>query len=382
MQTPTGEVVSDAPLHAGDEERVLKDISPTFSTSIKDLPETEIAIPEEAADLPRKIVKEGELVSFPNLRATDPDGDPIQYAFTSPLNEQGMWQTKEGDAGAYRVKIVASDGKSRVEQELLIIVEGKNKPPYLADLADIRVKEGERVEITPIISDDDQDPLKVTYTGWISTPQYQTTENDAGIHVVTITVSDGIHEVKKDVKIIVGNQNRAPMLQALEPVTIKEYDNLIVEPTATDPDGDKVSIQCGLPLTPQCTWQTKKGDAKTYRATITASDGTLQDQEELIIVVQSTNQPPVITGPEEIIVIEGETVTLDDFLISDPDEDEVLVSYDGWMKTKTRETDYTDAGTHTVFISASDGKDVVKHILTIEVKERNRAPVFTAGAFE
>ena len=38
------------------------------------------------SSLPRKEVKEGELVSFPNLKAVDPDGDPITYTFTAPLN--------------------------------------------------------------------------------------------------------------------------------------------------------------------------------------------------------------------------------------------------------------------------------------------------------
>ena len=49
------------------------------------------------------------LLNF-SARATDPDGDPIKYTFTSPLNENGEWLTKEGDAGEYEVILTAIDG--------------------------------------------------------------------------------------------------------------------------------------------------------------------------------------------------------------------------------------------------------------------------------
>src|SRR3990167_2168547 len=49
------------------------------------------------ASTPHKEAVEGELVNFPSLRASDPDGDPITYTFSKPLNEKGEWRTKEGD---------------------------------------------------------------------------------------------------------------------------------------------------------------------------------------------------------------------------------------------------------------------------------------------
>lgn len=380
-QGPSGEVISKAPLDVYDEEKVLQDITPAFSDST-DLEKQVIAVPEDVADLPKKIVKEGELVTFPNLRATDPDGDPIAYTFTPPLDEYGMWQTKVGDAGAYRIVITASDSKSKIEQQMLLIVEGKNKPPVLEDFLPITVREGENITISAVVSDPDNDNLTLRYTGWLSTSKYQTTPSDAGIHIVTVIANDGIHEVKKDVKIIVENEDRPPVLDQLDPVTINEGDKLVVEPSAIDPDGDEILITCTLPLTPVCTWQTKKGDAGTYRITMTASDKLLEDTKELVVIVQSTNQPPIISGPDKLVVVEGDTVVLDMFIISDPDGDEVLVSYNGWMKEMKRETSYQDAGVHKVFIHATDSEDTVTQELEITIKNRNRAPVFTAGAFD
>ena len=46
------------------------------------------------------------------VSAVDPDGDPIVYNFTQPLDEKGEWQTGDGDAGEYIVTVYASDGKS------------------------------------------------------------------------------------------------------------------------------------------------------------------------------------------------------------------------------------------------------------------------------
>lgn len=384
VQSPTGGSVS-APLSEYDEEKVLEQITPSFEKNKVSLqqPTTAIAVPDEYADLPKKTVKEGELVSFPNLKAVDPDGDKITYTFSPPLNEKGDWQTKKGDQGTYLITITASDGKSNVDQKLVLIVEGKNKQPTLADFEDIHVKEGEVVKIEPKAFDPDHDVLTYTYEGWINANEYKTTADDAGIHVVTVSVSDGMYKVSKDVKIYVDNENRKPKIEALDPVTINEYDKLVVQPTASDPDGDKVNIICGYPLASDCTWQTKKGDAGYYEADISASDESLSDKIILKITVLRSNIPPKITGPDEIIVIEGETVDLNNkFVITDEDGEEVQVSYTGWMTSAERTTNFDDAGRHRVTMSATDGVDVAQHILYVTVKERNRAPVFNPESLE
>ena len=53
-------------------------------------------------------IKEGDKVSITPITA-DPDKDNVYITYSIPLDNNGEWQTKEGDAGNYDVKVVASD---------------------------------------------------------------------------------------------------------------------------------------------------------------------------------------------------------------------------------------------------------------------------------
>ena len=95
-------------------------------------------------DVPKKEVVEGDLVNFPNLKATDPDGDPITYTFTAPFDEHGKWQTKAGDAGDHLVSITATDGTNTVSQQVLIVVRAKNRAPEIKMESTIEIDEAIR----------------------------------------------------------------------------------------------------------------------------------------------------------------------------------------------------------------------------------------------
>ena len=75
--------------------------------------EDQVETQEEAAPEDESVytinVMEGDLVKL-NLKATDPDGDPLYYTFSEPLNEEGMWQTKKGDGGVYNASVMVTDG--------------------------------------------------------------------------------------------------------------------------------------------------------------------------------------------------------------------------------------------------------------------------------
>jgi parallel beta-helix repeat protein len=66
-------------------------------------------------------VIEGDLVKI-NYTVTDPDNDNISIYFTSPLDQNGEWQTKYGDAGSYNATITVTDGKHNVTETILIQV--------------------------------------------------------------------------------------------------------------------------------------------------------------------------------------------------------------------------------------------------------------------
>jgi len=332
--------------------------------------------------LPTKIIKEGELVSFPNLKVTDPEGDKINYIFTEPLDDKGMWQTKQGDAGTYKVRITASDGKNTVSQEVIIIVEEKNSAPSIESLSDVTVNEGETVKLAPKVTDPDGDKVTVRYSGWMSSDTKETTSADAGEYEVTVVANDGKVDATKTIKVMVKNVNRAPKLDSVgEIIKVKEGEKVTVLPTAKDPDGDKITYTFSAPLDEKGVWQTKKGDAGSYRVNITASDGELSETIKFFLAVELVNNAPVLTlENDKLTVNEGEKVVIK-HTATDSDNDEFKVVFSGWMTAAEYATTYQDAGTHEVTVTADDGKEKATKTVTVTVNDVNRAPQFDQGSF-
>lgn len=329
---------------------------------------------EDKKDLPKIVVKETEPVKL-NLKVTDPDGDPITYTYTNPLNEKGEWQTEAGDAGEYKVTITASDGKSTTTQDLLIVVESKNQLPVIKNVNDITVNEGQTVTLSPVVIDPENEEVSIKYSGWMTSSQYKTNYNDAGVHKVTITTSDGVNEVSKEVTIMVSNINRAPVLSELSDVSVKGGETVKIEAIAADPDDDSVILSYSSPLDDEGEWETQEDDIGEYTVTVTASDGELEDEEEILITVVSSNSPPTLELVTEITVKEGEPAVISP-VVTDPEGGDVTVSYSGWMSTSIYETNYDDAGTHTVTVTVSDGVNEVSKDVTVTVEDVNRPPVF------
>ncbi len=344
------------------------------------VPETPKVSPEDA-NLPRKSVVEGDLVNFPNLKATDPDGDPITYTFTPPLDTTGKWQTKVGDAGEYKVTITASDGKNSVSQMVIVEVKPKNQLPVL-QIANkqINVKEGEMVTINVQASDADGDKVTISFSGWMSGPAKQTGYSDAGTHEVVIIASDSKATVRETINVVVENVNRPPTIGTISDIKVKEGDKITVKPTATDPDQDKISFIYGSPLGPDGSWQTTSNDVGKYIVNLTATDGMLGTSTSFTITVESLNKAPVVQMSDTVTIDEGQTVTLSP-VINDPEGDELTITYSGWMKSNSYTTNYEDSGTHLVTITVSDGINVAKKDVTVVVTDVNRPPTFGMGAF-
>ena len=255
----------------------------------------------ECDELPSRTVTEGDIVSFSNLEATDPDGDPLTYTFYPPLNEDGQWQTEQGDAGVY---------------------------------------------------------------------------------LLTITVSDGVNNVSRDVLVTVEERNRAPVIGDVGDVTITAGDTVSYPVSVSDPDGDNLTVTFSEPLSNEGEWQTTTDDVGTYEIDIVASDGRLSVSKNFILRVVRGNDAPVIEDlPETLTVEEGDTVTLEPSIF-DPNGDNVTVSYSGWMTSSTYTTTYDDAGVHTVNVTADDGEEITVESVEITVEDVNRPPVFDPEAFE
>jgi len=159
-------------------------------------------------------------------------------------------------------------------------------------------------------------------------------------------------------------------------VEATEGDLINLDPQAVDPDGDDVSYRFTTPFDTRGLWQTRVGDAGEYIVTVSATDGQLTTEEDLLVVVYSANKPPIVDGDDVLYVKEGQTLTLD-FDIYDPDGDEVIVSYSGWMLSSSKDVGYNAAGTHDAKLQAFDGEHKVMKEYQIIVENVNRLPSFT-----
>jgi hypothetical protein len=363
-------------------ENTTVEINATTESNATMEEKTEETKPVDTRDLPKKEVVEGELVSFPNLRAVDPDGDKIDYTFSEPLDEKGHWKTTDADVGEHVVTITASDGTNTVSQQVLIVVKSKNKAPTIELEQPVQATEGETLTLEPVVTDPDGDEVTVEYSGWMNSSSREVGFDESGNKKVIITATDS-KGAKTSIEAIISiaQENRAPSLADIPPQTIKEGQKVTVKPSAKDPDGDSLTYTFDTPFDEKGQWSTVIGDAGDYEVLVTASDGTLTDEKTFVLTVLAVNRPPVIELESPVEVSEGETVTLEP-VITDPEGDEVRVSYSGWMNSNTKAAGYEDQGEHTVVISARDtAGNEARLEVTVVVGDQNRPPIFGAGSF-
>ena len=325
---------------------------------------------------PIRYYDEGELVRI-SPQGVDEDGDPIQFTFSEPLDENGEWQTAAGDAGEYLVDITASDGRATVTRQLRIVVLSDNEAPEISGVSDIVVSEGETISLSPEVTDPDGDDVTVSYSGWMTSATYTTGFDDAGEHEVTISATDGERTTTRAVTIVVENTNRAPVLEPLDAITVQEGETVELDAQATDADGDAVTVTYSAPLGADGTWETEEGDSGTYLVTVTATDGIDEARDTISVIVESTNAAPTLEIDDVEIVLQeqesdgeytvpSETLTLSPET-SDPDGDDVSISYSGWMQSSSTVVSEEDEGTHQVTVTASDGQDDVSETITVTV---------------
>jgi hypothetical protein len=253
-------------------------------------------------------VKETNLVSLVP-KAYDPDKDTLKFTFTSPLDENGEWQTTYGDAGQYTVTVTASDGSLTTSKDVLLIVDKKEESPAITsfspDTTTVTAKETDKIDFKVVASDLNKDQL--TYLWKLdgvdssdkSSFEYATTYEDSGSHTVKVMVSDGTLEADKMWSVTVSNVNRKPVLNKINDFKAKENDQIVVDLEATDADGDKLTyaindqrfVQNGN----EFAWQTSYDDAGQYTFKASVSDGTDTVTQEFKVAVENVNRAPVIT---------------------------------------------------------------------------------------
>ena len=171
-----------------------------------------------------------------------------------------------------------------------------NLPPVLNPISDISVNEGDTVTLNPTATDPDGDALTYTYSGWMTSASYTTNYNDAGVHTVTVSVSDGTLTDSQDVTVTVANTNRPPVLYPISDITVNEGDTVTFTPTVTDPDGGTLWLTYSGWMT-SGSYTTNYTDAGVHTVTVTLSDGSLTDSQDVTVTVADANLPNDTTAP-------------------------------------------------------------------------------------
>ena len=168
-----------------------------------------VNVPPQISGVTDLHVKEGEAVNFKPL-VTDPNGDKVTVTVSDPL-QSGNFATDHTSAGEYHLKVVASDGELQTEKTFTLVIDDVNELPILSNLADVKVKEGEIVRFDPVVSDLDNDPVKVTVSNPVGdSGVWKTSYTDHGDYLVTVTANDGKGTVTKKVKVVVEDVNMPP----------------------------------------------------------------------------------------------------------------------------------------------------------------------------
>ncbi|MCX6748565.1 MAG: Ig-like domain-containing protein, partial [Candidatus Pacearchaeota archaeon] len=207
-----------------------------MNVSIKVLDENQA--PQLVQDIPNKYFDEDSYVEI-NLSEyfSDLDGDALTYKLENNTNIKASFNgniarlnaTKEW-SGYEELVLVASDSEFEIKSNVFtVVVLPVNDAPVLKSIVDISVSEGQIVRINANASDVDNENLTYsindTESRFIQLENvfnWETSYSDSGTYYFNVSVSDGLLEDSKIVKVSVIDINEPPHFNPIENITIEE----------------------------------------------------------------------------------------------------------------------------------------------------------------
>jgi hypothetical protein len=213
------------------------------------------------------------------------------------------------------------------------------------------------LEAPPVVfSDPDSDPL--SYSTQSLNPSVATSSLNGSVLTVTpvtagnaqiiVTADDNVSGTVSDtfVVTVTAAPNQPPVLTPISDQVVSVGDTLNVGVSATDPDGDNITLTTpGLPAfgiftdngdgTGTITFNPQVSDTGQYSVTVVAADdGTpsLSDTTDFLLTVNPSNNPPVVANPlpDTTIQVTDPPVVRDleapPVVFSDPDSDPLSYS--------------------------------------------------------
>lgn len=390
----------------------------------------DISITEAGNQLPvlteigAQTIAENSTLSF-NISATDPDGDiptlsatdiPLNADFTDNLDGTGTFNFTPDftQAGTFLVTFKAFDGVEVDSEVVQIDVTNTNRLPILATIGAQSTDEDVNLNFVVSATDDDGETLTFLTSelpaGAVFTDNLDGTGtfdwtpafDQDGAYVVTFYVTDQIDTVFEDVNITVNDAgNQAPVLDPIGPLAVSEGGELIQNVTSSDPDATIPQLFAeSLPNnavfldngdgTGTLTFNPDYTQAGVYTVLFYATDGSLDDSEEVEITVSSAgNQAPVLVAFNDTTIAEGDSLVL---VVSatDPDGTDVIFSASSSVDSFSfvdsgngigvfsYYATYYDAGSDSIWISVFDTETppaVATEAIELVITDVNQPPV-------
>jgi PKD repeat protein len=322
----------------------------------------------------------------------------VSVALTAPEMEGTYWLRARTDVNGAVVEGNEDNWSSAVR----LIVNGQqvvNHPPLLDPIGDRTVAENSELRLTLHATDPDGDrltysasplPRRASLTGNVFSwaPDY----DQAGSYTITFTAKDAEFEDSETITILVTNTNRAPVLGPIGPRTLDENQPLEFTVTATDPDGDTVSLSVqNLPAGASFAdrmfrWTPGYDQAGNYAVSITASDGQAANSQAVEIVtitVRNVNRAPSAEAGIDQTVTDSDSNGTERVSLngsgSDPDGD--VLSY-SWMDNLgdmipagATPSAALRVGVHTITLTVRDGGGLTSSdTVTVRVNEGPKLP--------
>ncbi|MBI2651840.1 hypothetical protein HYX00_00095 [Candidatus Woesearchaeota archaeon] len=359
-------------------------------------------------------IRETESINF-KVSASDLNKDKLIYEWflddkKVKDGEEFSYETTYKDAGSHKISVVVSDGTTSVNKEWNVNVANVDVEGLLNGIKDVAVNENEIVRIKDVAVNENEivklelpnfEKYGLSYT--ISEPignknEWKTGYKDAGAYEIKVHAEGKEFSGDKIVKVIVNDIDRAPIFDKLENKVINENDEVKIILNANDPDGDEITYSANnLPESSKFegnvfTWKPSYDTVKkegfvnrvmdkfrvlsmSFYIQFTASSKDKRIVQNVIITVKDVNRAPVLEDMGPITINEGDALKITPKAY-DLDGDKISLSYSGFMDTDTFKSNFDDAGTYYVKVTASDGLLETSKFVQIDIKHVNRAPIF------
>ena len=318
-------------------------------------------------------VRLGDPVAFSASGSSDPDGDPLQYAWTfgDGATGSGVSPTHTyATPGTFTATVTVSDGRGGTHSASAQVVVRANQMPSASAGGPYSARANDPVTFSAAGSTDpDGDPLTYTWTfgdgatGTGVSPAH--TYTTANTFTATVTVSDGRGGTASASAQVTVRLNQVPVASAGGPYSVGVNVPLTLTAAgSSDGDGDPLTYAwmfgdggTGTGVSPTHSYTS----AGTFTATVTVTDdhgGSASASAQ--VTVSAVNQAPTASAGGPYTARVNDPVPFSAAGSTDPDGDTLTYTWtfgDGGTATGVSPSHtYTTANTFTATVTVSDGR--------------------------